>query len=98
MKDIIQYRHDNVQIDRALSPQQSTNKDMLNIEVKKSEPRTLYEEAIEKGYSRRDFMKFCTTLAAFMGLEASGAASIARALETKSRPAVIWMHFQECKC
>jgi len=71
---------------------------MLNIEVKKHEKSSLYEEAISKGYSRRDFMKFCTTIAAFMGLETSGIAQVVKALETKSRPAVIWMHFQECTC
>lgn len=71
---------------------------MLNIEVKEEDARTLYDEAIEKGFSRRDFMKFCTTIAAFMGLEASGVASIAQALQTKTRPPVIWMHFQECTC
>ncbi len=71
---------------------------MLNIEVKEEDARTLYDEAIEKGFSRRDFMKFCTTIAAFMGLEASGVASVAQALQTKTRPPVIWMHFQECTC
>ncbi|MCB0565608.1 MAG: twin-arginine translocation signal domain-containing protein, partial [Phaeodactylibacter sp.] len=32
---------------------------------------TYYEELRQKGYSRRDFMKFCTTFAAYMGLQAS---------------------------
>lgn len=59
---------------------------------------TVYEECLRKGISRRDFLKFCTTLAAWMGLESSGAAQIARALETKSRLPVIWLHLQECTC
>ncbi len=61
-------------------------------------PKTLYEEIREKGYSRRDFMKFCGAMAAMLGLEASGIAQVARALETKSRIPVLWMHFQECTC
>lgn len=61
-------------------------------------PRTLYEEIREKGYSRRDFMKFCGAMAAMLGLEASGIAQVATALETKSRIPVLWMHFQECTC
>jgi len=61
-------------------------------------PKTLYEEIREKGYSRRDFMKFCGAMAAMLGLEASGVAQVANALETKSRIPVLWMHFQECTC
>ena len=59
---------------------------------------TYYEELRQKGYSRRDFMKFCTTIAAYMGLQASGAAQVAEALKSNSRVPVIWMHFQECTC
>ncbi len=61
-------------------------------------PKTLYEEIREKGYSRRDFMKFCGAMAAMLGLEASGIAQVAKALETKARLPVLWMHFQECTC
>jgi hydrogenase small subunit len=59
---------------------------------------TYLEEATRKGYSRRDFTKFCTMMGAFMGLEASGVAQVAKALETKKRLPVIWLHFQECTC
>lgn len=59
---------------------------------------TIYEEVRSAGHSRRDFLKFCGTMAAMLGLEASGVAQIARALETKSRIPVLWMHFQECTC
>ncbi len=37
-------------------------------------------------------------IAAYLGLESSGAAAVANALETKSRLPVVWMHFQECTC
>lgn len=60
--------------------------------------KTYYEELTAKGYSRRDFMKFCTLIAAYMGLQSSGVAQVAEALKTKPRLPVIWMHFQECTC
>lgn len=63
-----------------------------------SKSQTVYEEVRANGYSRRDFIKFCSMIAAFMGLESSGIAQVVKALETKKRPAVIWMHFQECTC
>ena len=59
---------------------------------------TVYEECLQKGISRRDFLKFCTVMGAWMGLESSGVAQVVRALETKTRPPVIWLHFQECTC
>jgi hydrogenase small subunit len=60
--------------------------------------KTYFEELQAKGYSRRDFMKFCTMIAAYMGLQSSGVAQVAEALKTKPRIPVIWLHFQECTC
>jgi hydrogenase small subunit len=54
------------------------------------------QELENKGYSRRDFMKFCTILAAYLGLEASAIGQISTALKTKPRIPVIWLHLQEC--
>ncbi len=59
---------------------------------------TYYEEVERKGYSRRDFMKFVSMITAFMGLEKSAIGQVAKALETKPRIPVIWLHFQECTC
>ncbi len=59
-------------------------------------PKSVYEEIREQGYTRRDFLKFCGAMAAMLGLGTSGMAQIARALETKTRIPVLWMHFQEC--
>ncbi len=59
---------------------------------------TYYEEVVRKGYSRRDFMKFCSMMAAYLGLESTAVAQVAQALETKKRLPVIWLHFQECTC
>ncbi|MBT8316468.1 MAG: hydrogenase small subunit [Lutibacter sp.] len=58
--------------------------------------KTYYESIIEKGYSRRDFIKFTTYMTAFMGFEASMIGQVTKAMETKKRIPVIWVHFQEC--
>ncbi len=53
-------------------------------------------EALED-IDRRDFILFCTTIAATLGLEASWVPKIAEAVERAARkPSVIWMHFAEC--
>jgi hydrogenase small subunit len=65
--------------------------------IEKKSP-TYYDEVKSKGYSRRDFMKFCAMIAAYMGLEKSGIAQVAQALKTSPRVPVIWLHFQECTC
>jgi len=65
--------------------------------MEKKKP-SVYEECSGKGISRRDFLKFCTTMAAMLGLEASGVAQVVRALETKARLPIIWLHLQECTC
>jgi hydrogenase small subunit len=61
-------------------------------------PLTIWEHAQMKGYSRRDFIQFCSWLAAAAGIHASGVPQIVQALETKARPTVVWFHFQECTC
>jgi hydrogenase small subunit len=47
------------------------------------------------GVSRRDFMKFCSIMAASMGLPGAGA-QIAEAVTNPRRPPVIWLSAQEC--
>jgi hydrogenase small subunit len=59
---------------------------------------TVYQELRAKGYSRRDFLRFCSTMGAMLGLEATGVAQVVKALETKPRLPVVWFHFQECTC
>lgn len=55
------------------------------------------EERLNKnGVSRRDFMKFCATVSAVLGLGASGASEVAAALTQKRRPSVVYLHFAEC--
>jgi len=49
-----------------------------------------------RGVTRRDFLSFCASTAALMGLPATMAPRIAAALEGARRPSVIWLPFQEC--
>jgi hydrogenase small subunit len=69
----------------------------MAVETDQKRP-TYFDEVMRKGYERRDFLKFCATMAAYMGLEASGVAQVTNALMNKSRVPVIWLHFQECTC
>jgi hydrogenase small subunit len=59
---------------------------------------TVYEQMVSRGVSRRDFLKFCAWMGAYLGLENQASAQIAKAIETKRRIPVVWLHFQECTC
>ncbi len=59
---------------------------------------SLWQAMEQKGYSRREFLQFCSFAAALAGIEASGIGSVVEAFETKHRPPVVWLHFQECTC
>jgi hydrogenase small subunit len=61
-------------------------------------PLTIWEQAQMQGYSRRDFLQFCSWIAAAAGIEASLVPQVVEALDTKSRLPVVWFHFQECTC
>ena len=61
-------------------------------------PLTIWEQAQLKGYSRRDFLQFCSWLAAAAGIPASAIGQVVQAMDTKPRPPVVWFHFQECTC
>ncbi len=59
---------------------------------------SIWEEMRRKGYSRREFLRFCSYAVAVAGLESAAMAKVVRAFESKPRPPVIWLHFQECTC
>ncbi len=61
-------------------------------------PQTILEQMLAKGYSRRDFLRFCSYITAAAGIHASGLSRVVKALETQPRPPVVWFHFQECTC
>ena len=49
-----------------------------------------------RGITRRDFLNFCASTTALLGLPASMAPRVAAALGQARRPSVIWLPFQEC--
>ncbi|MBI5260240.1 MAG: hydrogenase small subunit [Bradyrhizobium sp.] len=51
-----------------------------------------------RGIPRRDFLGFCSVMAMMLGLGPTGWATVARALETKPRIPVLWLHGHECTC
>ncbi|MBE1236494.1 hydrogenase small subunit [Phaeovibrio sulfidiphilus] len=59
---------------------------------------TFYDVLRRQGITRRSFMKFCSLMAASMGLGAGAVPKIAHALETKPRTPVLWIHGLECTC
>ena len=48
------------------------------------------------GLNRRDFLKYCTGVAAFLGLSPALGLRIAEAATSPARPPVIWISAQEC--
>lgn len=58
--------------------------------------KTVYESALERGYSRRDFLKMCTALSATMGLSFTDSKKVVKAMETQKRLPVVWLQFQDC--
>ncbi len=51
---------------------------------------------VPDGMSRRSFIRTCMMATAAMGLPFSMMSKVAHAAASDSRPAVIWLHFQEC--
>ncbi len=49
-----------------------------------------------EGVSRRDFLKFCSTVAVAIGLGPAGGSKVFAALTSQNRPIVLWLHFAEC--
>lgn len=58
--------------------------------------KTVYQSALDRGVSRRDFLKMCTALTAAMGLDYSQSGNVVNAMEKGSRVPVIWLQFQDC--
>ncbi|MBU0704995.1 MAG: hydrogenase small subunit [Chloroflexi bacterium] len=54
------------------------------------------QSLVQRGISRRDFLKFCTVMAGTLALESTAITKIAHALESPKRTPVIWLEFQDC--
>jgi hydrogenase small subunit len=50
----------------------------------------------EKGVSRRDFLKFCSFMAATLVLPSTYVPKIAQALAAAKRPPLLWLEYQDC--
>lgn len=61
-----------------------------------SKEPTVFDRLLDKGISRRDFVKFSTLMATTLGLAPTMAPKIAEAVTTKKRTPVIWLHLAEC--
>jgi hydrogenase small subunit len=53
-------------------------------------------ELARRGISRREFMGFCSAMAALIGLPRAAAGQIAKALASPKKPTVVWLEFQDC--
>jgi hydrogenase small subunit len=69
----------------------------MESETKVQGPST-WDVLREHGLDRRTFLKFCTTMTAAMGLEATFVPNVVRALESKPRIPVLWMEGLSCSC
>jgi len=58
--------------------------------------QSLGEHLNERGVGRRDFLEFCGSMCAVLGLSKSMLPSLAAQLEAIKRPSVIWLQLQEC--
>ena len=56
----------------------------------------LLDALVERGVSRRQFLKFCGAVAAVLALSSTEVETIAKALSTSPRLPIIWLEFQDC--
>ena len=57
---------------------------------------SLGQELIRRGVTRRDFVAFCASVAAYFALPKKAAAEIAAAIEKSLKPSLVWLEFQDC--
>jgi hydrogenase small subunit len=57
---------------------------------------TLGEHLRTRGVSRREFLEFCGSMCAVLGLSNSLLPRVAQQLQSMKRPSVIWLQLQEC--
>jgi hydrogenase small subunit len=53
-------------------------------------------ELERQGVSRRQFLGFCGVMASVLALPRSMAAAVAEAIETRQKPILVWLEFQDC--
>ncbi len=57
---------------------------------------SLKQELEQRGISRRDFLGFCASMAAVLGLPETAGNAIAAAVESEQKPILVWLEFQDC--
>ncbi len=58
---------------------------------------TWLQHEIESGrLDRRDFIKFCSAVAAYFSLPSGAAAAMAKAVLSAAKPTLVWLEFQDC--
>jgi hydrogenase small subunit len=62
----------------------------------KDDTDSIWISLAKKGVTRRDFVKFCTAMAATLALPSSFVPRIVEALEKKQKPYAVWLEFQDC--
>ncbi len=60
--------------------------------------QSIWQSMEQKGYSRRDFLQFCAAAATVAGFGRTGVLLVSAAFSQQEKPAVVWLHFQECTC
>ncbi len=58
--------------------------------------RSVSQELKDRGISRREFMGFCASMAAVLGLPDAASRAIAAAIEHETKPILVWLEFQDC--
>lgn len=56
----------------------------------------LARELKAQGVSRREFVKFCASMAAILALPQTAAAKLAETIEAAEKPTLVWLEFQDC--
>ena len=59
-------------------------------------PGTVGEGLAQRGVTRREFLQYCSSLAALLALPPAMASVMAEAISKARRQSVIWLSFQEC--
>lgn len=57
---------------------------------------SLQDTALERGISRRDFLKFCSLMTGVLALPRSYSSRVEQALAAPVRTPVVWLEFQDC--
>jgi hydrogenase small subunit len=53
-------------------------------------------ELAARGVSRREFLGFCAGMATVLSLPGNAVAEIARAIQERPKPTLVWLEFQDC--